>query len=206
MFQDFYYFVFTAPWSSKDKLLSVNQSKDTSLGTCAVWSTRKIHKSCLILTKGCKLWILQLYILSVKFNANVSPCSDRTIHHGHKGAVRLYRPPCSLGLLWTMWAVIRTIQAASGQRTNRVLGLSYRAQVDPFSVLGRRGYGNSLGHESPLCSRSRGSVQSVDHLSLPLSLSTLTFSLTASLSAGAAALDLMPGFTFQHRLFLGNIQ
>lgn len=95
-------------------------------------------------------------------------------------------------------------QAASGQRTNRVLGFGYKVRVDPFSVLGSRGYGNILGHESRLCSRSRDSAQSVDHLSLSPSLSlpsySLTFSLTRSLSPDAAALDLMPGFTFQHCL------
>lgn len=56
------------------------------------------------------------------------------------------------------------------QRTNKVLGAHSRARVDPFSMLGGRSAGNGPGHESALCGGSRGSVQTVDHLSLSPSL------------------------------------
>lgn len=88
------------------------------------------------------------------------------------------------------------------QRTNKVLGPHSRARVDPFSMLGGRSAGNGLGHESALCGGSRGSVQTVDHLSLSPSLLssprlTLTF-FPPPIEAAAS------GFTFQRGLFLGN--
>lgn len=76
-------------------------------------------------------------------------------------------------------------------------------------MLGSRGYGNSLGHESPLCSRSRGSVQSVDRLSLSASLSLPSYSHFFSdlLSQSRCC---FPGFNARVYVstlfFLGNIQ
>lgn len=63
-----------------------------------------------------------------------------------------------------------TVKLHFPQRTNKVLGPHNRARVDPFSMLGGRRAGNSLGHESALCGGSGGSVQTVDHLSLSPSL------------------------------------
>lgn len=70
------------------------------------------HKSCLFLSKSYKSWIFAALHLSCEVYPNLSPCSDRTIHHCHKSAVGLYRPPCSWGLLATMLAVIRTMQSS----------------------------------------------------------------------------------------------
>lgn len=105
----------------------------------------------------------------MKFLSSGSNC---TIHHCHKKCCGTVQTTVLLGFI-SDYASSHKIYSATLPPDK---GLGYRAVVDPFSVLGGRGYGNSLDHERLLCGGSRGSVQSVDHLSLSPSLSLRSYS------------------------------
>lgn len=153
-------FSFKALWSKEGTLRTVIQGFDTFLP--AQCETLKRSFSAQILSA-----FLQFLFHSCKVHSNSTTIYKISVSSG----VGLYGPPCSRGLLLVMQGVLRTIQSSCLRTKNQQgPGLCYWTQVDPFSVLSGLSYGNSLSHESPLCSKSRGLVQWVDHLSLAPSL------------------------------------